>query len=436
MPSVSDDVVVCPRGHASARVVRDGVQRSGGREKQRWRCVLLDGSYHRFLGAVSRTRSSTSTCLECENHVAPHQGPAAPAEFEYLVREIAGALVDVGRGQTYTDAAKRVRARANVGKTGQLREVVNGQTVSEWLADFVPVVAERYRPREWPAVLVLDSISFRWTDHLTGDSRSLYSILAAYGYDKAGKNGRLWKLEASPAEDAEAWAEFLRSLPGKPESIVSDQGPAIIAGINIRWGEWAAQHLVHYCEHHLSERGKATFTSDKLKPDDPARRLFRQALQSSEQWDAFEEEVKSRPQLIMTNRWVTTNGIHIRAQAHGRSRIPPVYSNGAVEQPLRDLRQNLQSRAFAFRNRARLNQLLELMRLANQRVDNAADYATDIRAHLDEHNGHPPRTYRAIYDTKTDESGTVLLNSLWSEPAQLAMIQARMDEAALKLRRS
>ena len=68
---------------------------------------------------MSRTRVTDATCVECENHIAPHQGPAAPAEFEYLVREIAGALVDVGRGQTYTDAAKRVRARANIGKTSK-----------------------------------------------------------------------------------------------------------------------------------------------------------------------------------------------------------------------------------------------------------------------------------------------------------------------------
>jgi hypothetical protein len=55
-----------------------------------------------------------------------------------------GALVDIGRGQTYTDAAMRVRARANVGKTGERREVINGQTVADWMADFVPAVAARH----------------------------------------------------------------------------------------------------------------------------------------------------------------------------------------------------------------------------------------------------------------------------------------------------
>ena len=202
---------------------------------------------------MNRTRATDETCVECENHIAPHQGPVAPAEFEYLVREIAGALVDLGRGQTYTDAAKSVRARANIGKTTKWRDVINGQTVAEWMADFVPAVATLHQPTEWPAVLVLDSSTFHWPDPLTGKTLALYCIFAAYGYDKDGANGRLWKFEAVPTGDGEAWAEFLRSLPVKPESIVCDQDKAIISGINIRWGEWAAVNLVHHCEHHLSE---------------------------------------------------------------------------------------------------------------------------------------------------------------------------------------
>src|SRR5680860_84916 len=66
------------------------------------------------------------------------------AEFVELVLTCRGALVDIGRGQTYTDAAKRVRARGNIGKTGERREVVNGQTVADCMADFVPVVAARH----------------------------------------------------------------------------------------------------------------------------------------------------------------------------------------------------------------------------------------------------------------------------------------------------
>lgn len=347
------------------------------------------------------------------------------------MREIAGALVDVGRGQTYTEAAKRVRAQANIGKTGKWRDVINGQTVAEWMADFAPAVAARHSPNEWPATLVLDSTIFRWTDPLAGNNLALYTIFAAYGYDKDGKNGRLWKVDAGPNGDGEAWAEFLGSLPGKPDSIVCDQDRAISAGVTLHWGQWAAVNLIHHCEYHLSERVQAAFRSDALAPDDRARGLFRGALQSRERWDEFEAEVKSRPELRITNGWLKKNATWMRGQILGRSRIPPVYSNGAVGQPLRDLRQALLPRAFALRNRARLNQLLNLMRLANLRVDNVADYGTDIRAYLDANNGHPVRSYREIYDAKGD--GAASFNSLWSMPAQNAMREARLRRAIAKL---
>ena len=153
---MAGDVMVCPRAHQDVRIVRDGIQRAGGRSKQRWRCTGSDGSFHRFLGVVSRTRATSETSTECENHIAAHEGPAAPSEFEYLIREVAAALVEVGRGMTYSEAAQRVRMRANIGKTNGWKAVASGKTVAEWMADFVPIVGARYRPKEWPPVIVLD----------------------------------------------------------------------------------------------------------------------------------------------------------------------------------------------------------------------------------------------------------------------------------------
>ena len=424
----------CSGGHTGTRIVRDGIQRMGGREKQRWRCISPEGVHHRFLGPLSRTRTVDGTCEECENHLHAHQGPQAPAEFEYLVKEIAGALVDLGRGSTYTDAAKRVRAQANYGKTAKYREVINGQTVAEWMADFVPVVAQRWQPTEWPAVLVLDSISFRWTDHSTTPKSNLmlYSILAAYGYDKDGKNGRLWKLEATPSGDAASWAAFLGSLPGKPESIVCDQDKAISGGIEKHWGQWAAANLVHHCEYHLSARGTSRMNSDKLDREDPARELFHGALKSRERWDTFEAEVRSRPEMLNSNNWLDLNAIKLRVQTFTRENIPPVFSNSAVEQPLRDFRSALESRVYSFRNRARLNNLLELMRLSYQKVDRVAGYSTDIRSYLEAHNGRPKRSYREAYDPQFDGAGTQQFNSLWSIPAQIAIREAQTIRRASK----
>jgi hypothetical protein len=432
---MAGDVMVCPRGHALTKIVRDGVQRSGGRQRQRWRCTLPDGSFHRFLGVVSRTRSVDETCTECENHLAPHEGPAAPADFEYLLREISGALVEVGRGSTYSDAAQRVRMRANVGKTGQLHDVTSGQTVAEWLADFVPVIAARHQQTEWPAVLVLDSVNFRWTDKLTGKNHMLYSILAAYGYDENGKHGRLWKVEASPTGDATAWAEFLASLPGTPVSIVSDQDNAIQSGIQRQWGADAYLQMVHLCEHHMGVNARAAMGRDTLTPEDEIWQMFGPALTSRAAWDAFEQAIAENPKAGNTRRWAAKLSTKLQAQTARRTEIPPVYSNGALEAAMEKIRMIVAPRAYAYRNRTRTNLMLELVRLSQLRADNASDYTMDIRTHLTAHNGRPPRTYRAIYDgnTKTGEPG---LSSLWNVSAQLAMREARRKLDAVKAARA
>lgn len=178
------DLPVCPRpGHGETRVIRDGVQRRGGRERQRYRCVLPDGSYHRFVGALSRTHIAAGVCDHCDNRLRPDEGPVAPPGFDYLVREIAGALVAIGKGESYTDAARRVRASAYPHRIGRRAPgtVESGQSVAEWLADFGPVVAAPFLETEWPETIVCDSTEFMYTDPRTGVTSQLFAVLAAWG---------------------------------------------------------------------------------------------------------------------------------------------------------------------------------------------------------------------------------------------------------------
>lgn len=51
------------------------------------------------------------TCESCEQHVARHQRPGVAALYRYPVTEVALALVRVGRGMSYTEAARRCRIR-------------------------------------------------------------------------------------------------------------------------------------------------------------------------------------------------------------------------------------------------------------------------------------------------------------------------------------
>jgi hypothetical protein len=95
----------------------------------------------------------------------------------------------------------------------------------------------------------------------------------------------------------------------------------------------------------------------------------------------------------------------MRVQTARRASLPPVYANGAVEAPITRVRQVLERRRWTFRNRERMNLLLEVVRLADLRADNASVYAADIRAHLLAYAGHPPRHYRKVYDTWGPRSG-------------------------------
>lgn len=388
--------------------MRDGRQVTAGRTRQKWRCIAPDGSHHRFVGAVARTRHAPeAVCWECDNAVQAHEGPVAPYEFEYLVRDVATSLVAVGRGMTYTNAAVRVRQMADRALLDQdpswqpprERKVTNGQTVSEWVGEFSPVVAARHAETEWPETLVLDSTRFLYTNTWTGRSRELFVVMAAWGYPAGATRGRLWKLWASPAGDEDAWAEFLDQLPGRPAVVVCDRDYGIINGVKQHWGSGKNAGPIHLCEHHLFERGKAAMNRDGLAFEDPIRVAFRAALHSRPEWEAFERLAHADPTAIATQAWVHHWRARMLIQTARRASLPPHYANGAVEAPLRHVIDLINRRKFSFRNRARMNALLELLRLRELGVDSDRAYAEDIRAHLVREGPNRARRYRTIYDT-------------------------------------
>ena len=58
----------------------------------------------------------------------------------------------------------------------------------------------------------------------------------------------------------------------------------------------------------------------------------------------------------------------------------------------------------------------------------AGVYATDIREHLINHDGRPPRSYRAIYDTWGPKDNEKRSYSLWASPAEKAARDLRSAE--------
>lgn len=250
-----------PRGCQSEKVVRDGVQRMGGRERQRYRCVATNGDFYRFVGegALSRTRGDGHSCGECHRPLEVDGGPVVPWRGHYLVDEVAAALWAVAEGVSYTDTAARVRRRA-WGHDGQdwraVTTVASGQTVADWLSKFGSVVAAPHAEEAWPETVVLDSTRFStrtrepvrpascsacWPP---GATRPVQRRVGCGGYGP------------TPFRTLPPGRNILAELPGRPSLVVVDRDYGAIGGVQNRWGRGATAVPIPLCEHHLYANGK------------------------------------------------------------------------------------------------------------------------------------------------------------------------------------
>lgn len=186
--------------------------------RQLYKCVPANGDPpHRFTEVLPREESWNDACESCERDVDFHEGPHAARRYQFVARGIAEALVMVGAGSTYRDAALVARERAKrlrIGPGGEPRFSRHGSLVMDWVEVFAPVVFEPYRPRAWPASgsLLLDDLPFRVRDPQTGRTRIAFRIFAALGYERG--RPRLWRLEAFTTKSQTDWEAFLGGLDG------------------------------------------------------------------------------------------------------------------------------------------------------------------------------------------------------------------------------
>ena len=376
----------CPRGCESVKVVRDGVQKHAGRQRQRYRCVSADGSFHRFVGegALSRTRGEGHTCGGCDRPLEVDGGPVAPWRGHYTVREVATALWLVAGGVSYAEAAMRVRRRAWGDDGGEQRAattVASGQTVADWLSRYGPIVAAPHAETAWPETVVLDSTRFMYDDARTGARNQLFCVLAAWGYPAGAARGRLWRLGAFPLQDAPTWETFLGDLPGRPALVVIDRDYGAIGGVQRRWGRGRAAVPIHLCEHHLYEKGKeALANSGHATFGDPLQTALASALATPGGWETFHRLAIAAGGAAA--RWAKHWDKRMRTQTKRRASIPPHYANGAVEAPLEEVKRIVGQRRWTFRNADRLNLLLELARIRYNRDATEDDFAAELRAQL------------------------------------------------------
>ena len=119
--SWSSAKAVCPRAeHAGSRVRFDGRYGPPEHRRQLYKCVPANGDPpHRFTEPLPREESWHDACEQCERDVHVHEGPPAARHYQFVARGIAEALVIVGAGSSYRDAALVARERAKRLRTGR-----------------------------------------------------------------------------------------------------------------------------------------------------------------------------------------------------------------------------------------------------------------------------------------------------------------------------
>lgn len=387
------NVPACPRpGHADTRVTLGGVY--GKPPRQMFKCVGANGSSHRFAGPLPRLLSESGVCAHCDNGVERHQGPVVTPEYQFHLRLAAQALIDVGAGSTYTEAAAKARVMAGKGPYQGLE--ANGELVAQWVDVFAPVLIAAYAETAWPETVLVDSTNFIITNSFNGQSAQAFAIIGFYGYDAGQTRGRPLGFYAAHEHLAQDYADaidHLEALPAPhlrgpwqpPTVVLSDGESALLRGLSTHWGAGtSASHGVggrpfgKRCEWHLRKNANKALTLDGVPGDHSVRERLNRAFQSPGDWAAFKADVAASG-LVKAGGFVRRMDKQVTAQTARRAGLPPHHSIAALESSLNKVRGRIEKRAFTFRNQRRMNLLLALMRHHELRLDQHDAYTELLR---------------------------------------------------------
>lgn len=388
------DVPACPRtGHAGSKVVLAGTY--GDPPRQLFRCSGPSG-VHRFAGTLPRMVSETGVCQHCDNPVHRHQGPLLTRDYEFHLRLAAKALIDVGSGVTYTEAAARARMAAGRGEY-RGREP-NGSLVAEWVDVLAPVLIDAHAETAWPETVLADSTTFFVTNNWTGVTSQAFAVVGTYGYEAGRHRGRLLGLYAAHQDVGHTYVDAFddieaagRRRTGKagewapPAMVLTDGAREVIAGVRSYWragigpgcGPGTGRPYSKRCEWHLRHNALDALGHHGIGGYKHWMRLrLDTAFLRDEGWQEFVDAGARLPRIA---RWAKANDRQVRDQASRRAQLPQHHSIAAVEHVLTRVRARIERRSFTFRNQRRMNLLLGLMRLAELRVDDLDHYTELLR---------------------------------------------------------
>jgi len=386
----------------------DGHYGLPGHRRQRYRCVPANGDrQHCFTEPLPREESWSDACELCERDVDFHEGPHAARHYQFVARGIAEALVMVGAGSSYRDAALVARERAKrlrTGAGGEPRFSRHGSLVMDWVEVFAPVVFEPYRPRAWPATgsLLLDDLPFRVRDPDTGRTRVAFRVFAAMGYER--RRAKLWRLEAFTTKSQPDWETFLGRLAGVPPRVVCDNDLGLTHAVHARFPEAE----LYLCEWHL--RHALERLMGKLRSEQPEHRAAIDELLADTEaaftgpsfWAPFTERCHAAG-IPRISEWLNTTGQIVADQFDRRgpraSRPADMpLSTSPLDGFINPIRAAIGPRAYGLKNRERTNRMLTLMQLHANRHDDANAYIRHIRERLEANAGRPAIDRRAIID--------------------------------------
>lgn len=383
----------CPRpSHAGSHVVRAGRYATADHRRQLFLCRPRSGTAHRFAGPLAReVLKHGTTCVECLTELDIHEGPPYPRRYQFPARQIAEALVEVGRGTSYRAAAEISRIKAGRQRRNALAPVygANGQVVGDWAEAFAPVIWERVGPSEWPAVIAVDELPVNGSRKL---GNRLYSILGAQGYPSRDVS-RPWLFDAVPNATIPAMAAFLRSLDGAPEVVVCDQSQTWIQAIRRAWPTNTPEIVLS--EFHIGRQLDFVLRSVALPDGDPFWDLRSRAFYDAASWTAFEAAAR----LVADRRleaWLDRMGPTVLRQLnlHATRHLPR--STGGIEGSLKEVGRRIGDRFSLYTNRERLSRALRLVTLDMRKQSDGRAWARHVAAWLAD--GRRTPAQRAIAD--------------------------------------
>jgi hypothetical protein len=169
--------------------------------------------------------------------------------YRHTVEEIAAALLLIGKGATYRQAA--ISSSAGVSD--------NAQRVVNWVQRFAPVVTTPDAGRSWPVVAAVGSQALR-----QGNNDVVVQLAVSTAADQAVPY--LWKCHGDSGGGG-AWRNFFSAHSGRPEVLIVQRGSkAAVAALQV-WSDrppllmdsrhWHREQLVEHAQaHSLSDTSR------------------------------------------------------------------------------------------------------------------------------------------------------------------------------------